>query len=1263
MLARRALGFESVDNMRSVSRLVSLTLVLTVMAAAAIEVARSQDSDNEQEPRRGFRGGRGGFGERGFGGRGRRGGGRGGFGGGGLLGLLRREETQQELNLTPQQTEKVEALNEQAREQRMELFTSLREADPDADRQAMFEKMRTEMGKLQKANDAEVKGILTPEQYERVEQLSLRSQGVRALGDEKVAAKLNLSADQQNQIGEILESDNQSRRRGFGGRRGGGGDREERRRAREQQRAEMEQKLLAVLNAEQKQQWETMLGPPTTVVADAGEEDRRRDRGRGGRRGRRNRDQAESRQQTAPEGEVVAELTVPASADSGDETKESDTGDKGKLLSFNFRFAPWEVVLRRFAEEAELNLSLDVVPPGTLNYFDRGKYTPTQALDILNGYLLQKGYLLVRRDRALVVVNIDDGIPPNLVPQVSVEDLLNTDKTGKNQLVSIVIPLEGTDATTVSEEVKQMVGPQGKVVAMSNLNRLVITDTGGNLRRIYRLLTGETSGPPKSLQFRAFPLKYISAFDADKIVRDLFGLPARGSANNVSASSSSSRSDRYERFRSFRDRGRDRDRDSRRDSSRSTAANTPSTGDVRLAIDERTNSLLVTTTAQNLRMIDEALKTIDVGEGPGGQFAGAGMNRPQLEVYEVQSADPREVTKTLDALLPGVVVNEDGRARRIHILATPEEHRQIRAIINQLDGAASGQGVAVIHLHRSDPLAVAGTLRSLFGSESDAPTIEADVAGRRLMIRGSAEQLAQIKSLLSQLGEDGTRQAAAETTDRGPIRTISLGGRDSKELIKLLQQFWGATNKNPIRVVVPSAVGPTLRSEEREQSQQSSDEPLEVKPAVIRKPLSQRGAGGDQDLQVSQLVEVSQVAEAPAAGEPSDELFEQLGDLVDETNPDAESSPKETTEDNRVARIGAPIVIAPEGGRLIIASEDQEALNRIENLIAALARATPRKRQWTVFYLRSADAIETSSTLGELFPAGSVATPSMAGDTSLTGSISSLGNSLMDMTGLSSLGAENESLRIIAEPRLNALFVTGPESQIGEIENVLKILDAGELPESMRDRVPRRIELEYSDANQVAAIIRDVFQDYLEKPAAEGGRRGGGNPFAAMLGGGSGNSTPTPGKDLKMTLGVDAQTNAIIVSASEPLFQQVSSMVESIEEAAKDARQVVRVVQIDRATAPLVQQSLGSLFGKITVSTTGTQPGNRASNANNNGGTNQESSSNREGRSDEIRRFFEQRMRERMERGRDGSRGGDRRRGGRERGRRGFSGARGRGNR
>jgi len=42
-------------------------------------------------------------------------------------------------------------------------------------------------------------------------------------------------------------------------------------------------------------------------------------------------------------------------------------------------------------------------------------------------------------------------------------------------------------------------------------------------------------------------------------------------------------------------------------------------------------------------------------------------NRPFLRVYSVSSADSREVTKTLDAMIPGVVVNEDARNHKIHI--------------------------------------------------------------------------------------------------------------------------------------------------------------------------------------------------------------------------------------------------------------------------------------------------------------------------------------------------------------------------------------------------------------------------------------------------------------------------------------------------------------------------------------------------------------------------------------------------------------------
>ena len=65
-----------------------------------------------------------------------------------------------------------------------------------------------------------------------------------------------------------------------------------------------------------------------------------------------------------------------------------------------------------------------------------------------------------------------------------------------------------------------------------------------------------------------------------------------------------------------------------------------------------------------------------------------------------------------------------------------------------------------------------------------------------------------------------------------------------------------------------------------------------------------------------------------------------------------------------------------------------------------------------------------------------------------------MGRGLADMTGLSSMGTDPMTLRIIPEVRSNALFVTGPADQIRQVEDMLKILDASELPEQLRDRSP-----------------------------------------------------------------------------------------------------------------------------------------------------------------------------------------------------------------
>lgn len=81
------------------------------------------------------------------------------------------------------------------------------------------------------------------------------------------------------------------------------------------------------------------------------------------------------------------------------------------LLRMNYRYQRWLDVLEEVAKQAGLSLVLEAPPPGTFNYTSDKDYTPTDAIDLLNGVLLTKGYTLIRRDRMLVVVDLSEGIP------------------------------------------------------------------------------------------------------------------------------------------------------------------------------------------------------------------------------------------------------------------------------------------------------------------------------------------------------------------------------------------------------------------------------------------------------------------------------------------------------------------------------------------------------------------------------------------------------------------------------------------------------------------------------------------------------------------------------------------------------------------------------------------------------------------------------------------------------------------------------------
>ncbi|HLQ44278.1 MAG TPA: secretin N-terminal domain-containing protein, partial [Planctomycetaceae bacterium] len=556
-----------------------------------------------------------------------------------------------------------------------------------------------------------------------------------------------------------------------------------------------------------------------------------------------------------------------------------------------------------------------------------------------------------------------------------------------------------------------------------------------------------------------------------------------------------------------------------------------------------------------------------------------------------------------------------------------------------------------------DALTATSTLQSLFLAEKDAaPSIQPHPAGSALIVRGTADQVTQIKLLLTQMDPNallGERQ-------KGTLRSIPLGGRDPDEFSNLLKQFWSTRHANPIIVVpsetnsirdlrVPSATPrdedksrpnlgriskPTVLAPQKPSVEAAREEPPKtprkttkskspsprgedlkaepraraVSPHVFaasfleeeraeKQPAPLKKSKNNKPSKASKLPEASEGRQPPDLREPAGTTKPNDRSSSDRESPDsatdktvrpAEDLPKKSVADN-----AAPILIVPSGGKLLLKSDDEAALDELEKLIELMQEATPTKSRWTVFYLRSADATETAAMLERLFPTSSVSSGvsssgGMLGE--LTSGIGSMGRTLMNATGLNTLGTSALTLRIVPEQRSNALYVSGPLDQVREVEMMLKVLDASELPDQLRDRAPHSIEVQYADVEEVAAIVREVYKDDL---TPEGQQQAGqqANPFAMFMGQGGNtsnrNNRGQQPRTIKLTLGVDTRTNTLIVSASETLFRQVDALVQSLDEAAHEAKRTVRVVDVGGANAAVVQQTLGAMYSKVKISSSG----------------------------------------------------------------------------
>lgn len=881
--------------------------------------------------------------------------------------------------------------------------------------------------------------------------------------------------------------------------------------------------------------------------------------------------------------------------------------DENVALEFNFRYQPWEDVLNWFARRAGFSLVMNAPPPGTFNYTDDHSYTPAEAIDLLNGVLLTKGYTLILRDRMLMLINLEDGIPPNLVSTVTVEEL---ESRGKFELVSTLFQLENLRPEEAESEIKRLLGPQGSAVVLPKSQQLLVTETAGRLRTIGEVIrradNPAVAGPE---QVQRFAIASGSPEEVLGILRQMFNIPA--------------------------------------------GQNATSDGTIRLAWDSINLQLLVAAPPAKMEQIGKILKALPSIVSP----TGSAQTAPQLEVYEVYPSDPDATLKVLQTLLvgaPGARLTTDPKTGNLVALARPSEHATIRATLEQMQREALR--VEVLRLRFSDPQTAAQSIQNLFAGDAKAPTVQADAATRQLLVRGSEAQLRQIRTLLQKMGE--TELVSEDPSDGGKVRMIPITGPAARSALERLGEIWPTMRRNQIRTVTPSAVIPTLRP---------SQPPADIPPPSPPPARSQTPAEPSAQPQTTAasswtpVVFVSDVpnpkAEVPAVSPPS----------AKPTPPIQEPS---------------PIVVAPGPGGVVIASEDLEALDEFESMLKILMGSTSSAgANMTIFYLKYAKANSVAETLDRVLGGGTLPQeyydsqrqqqqqqqppqlgmpfgrsafpggrgmpgeadmqgrpgmsggPGMPGGLDMSGGPGMPGSSMFRGSGMSwgfsrssssrstsTTPAQNPTLRITPDTRLNALIVRANPIDLELIEELLRILDQVESPEEvLAQSRPRLIPVHNTQADEIVSILKEVYSDRIGASSSSRNSRGstGMSPFMMMFRGpqtaqrgaggrtSSSSSSQSAEEPQTMSLGVDSRTNSVIVSAPEPLFAEVKQLIEQLDIAAVTSNQTMRVVTLRKASLTAVEEALSSLMGdsvqvtrttsSSSSTTTPQQPGMRQS--------------------------------------------------------------------
>ena len=224
----------------------------------------------------------------------------------------------------------------------------------------------------------------------------------------------------------------------------------------------------------------------------------------------------------------VVRAQGPDKGDKKDAPKEQ-AKEAPKTYGLEFSKAPWNQVLAFLTQITDLPVISPNLPTGAFTFVSpkmsdgtAKKYTVPEIIDILNESLLQQKYMIIRRLASITVWSADEPLDPILIKNVTVDEL---PEIGKTEMVKITYACKNMSAENVAPSIKKILGPFGQVIPMDEVNRLILVDSGANLRAALAMIKEiDAGGTESTFVHKCMWCKAVVAADR---LKELLGDPSK----------------------------------------------------------------------------------------------------------------------------------------------------------------------------------------------------------------------------------------------------------------------------------------------------------------------------------------------------------------------------------------------------------------------------------------------------------------------------------------------------------------------------------------------------------------------------------------------------------------------------------------------------------------------------------------------------------------------------------------------------------------